>query len=580
VGDVRRSQLITTYGVGSLIAIDDQSFIVCGIDDWNVSEEFQVSELRLESQLNVAGFHLPPTAADPPNGRGVAVRRFPDWYQCACDSENLKPYGQLTGGRTHDRCTRCNERPIPSRFIVACANGHLNDFPYWTWVHKGSSPTADERTHELTIASGGHSASLRNIIISCTCKKTASMEGVFNRQTIRKLRIACNGGRPWLGRDQSHNGCSESPRVMQRGSSAAWYPVIKSSLAIPPYSSNLYREVKRAFKGLRHLRSEDLANAAKDFGCTADELSQTIREIQRYKEISNEEEQSYGLEASGPLRLEEYRTLSVPAIDDGRDFECRKPEHDPYFTEPTGIDSVMQVMRMREVRALQSFTRVDPPLQNDPPSRRAHISRRRPDWLPAVEVRGEGVFLKLDTDKVSRWENAEGQRRRADHIRQNHERAMRSRHGDAAAKSPIDARFILLHSLAHSLIEEWSLECGYPSGSLRERLYFSHDEVMPMAGILIYTATSDSAGSLGGLVEQAEAKWFAESVAGAIQRQRWCSADPLCMETQPHGTDGLNFAACHSCLLIAETSCEYYNGFLDRAMLVGFDEDKVEGFFE
>jgi hypothetical protein len=135
-------------------------------------------------------------------------------------------------------------------------------------------------------------------------------------------------------------------------------------------------------------------------------------------------------------------------------------------------------------------------------------------------------------------------------------------------ESPVIPRMILLHTLAHALINEWSLDAGYPGSALRERLYVSSG-AEGMAGILIYTATSDSAGSLGGLVAQGEPNRLRQTFASALERVSWCSADPLCMESEASGTDSLNLAACHACILLPEVSCELGNSFLDRAMLTG-----------
>jgi hypothetical protein len=122
------------------------------------------------------------------------------------------------------------------------------------------------------------------------------------------------------------------------------------------------------------------------------------------------------------------------------------------------------------------------------------------------------------------------------------------------------------------LINEWSLDGGYPAAALRERLYAYEN----MAGVLIYTATSDSAGSLGGLVAQGEIDSLASSLPAAFERAGWCSNDPLCMESEASGADSVNLAACHACVLLPETSCETNNSFLDRALLVSTG---VPGYF-
>jgi hypothetical protein len=242
----------------------------------------------------------------------------------------------------------------------------------------------------------------------------------------------------------------------------------------------------------------------------------------------------------------------------------------------------MLVKRLREVRALQSFTRIVAPDALEGSGRYAAVSSEDVDWLPAIEVSGEGVFLGINTKPLSEWEARTGVLARAGRIRDNHTAQLRRRAERQSSRkpisdiiSPIRPRYVLLHTLAHALINEWSLEAGYPAASLRERLYVADD----MAGILIYTATSDSAGSLGGVVAQGEYKALRISLASALSRVFWCSQDPPCMETEAAGADSLNLAACYACVLLPETSCETNNTFLDRAMLIGTPDDPSIGFF-
>jgi len=139
------------------------------------------------------------------------------------------------------------------------------------------------------------------------------------------------------------------------------------------------------------------------------------------------------------------------------------------------------------------------------------------------------------------------------------------------------SRFLLVHTLAHIVINQLVFECGYSTASLRERLYVSDDSDAPMAGVLIYTSSGDSEGTLGGLVHLAEPKRFHEVVLHAIERASWCSADPVCAEVSNAGD--ANLAACQSCVLLPETSCETFNRGLDRAMVVGTPSSPNSGFF-
>lgn len=590
-GAVRRTQMITTYGVGSLVALGDQSYIVSGLDTWAADREElapKIIEPLLRHWLGVREFRLPPSAS-PSAGDGVKIRRFPEWYSCG-ESALLQPFGRFGSPHGKSECGSCGTPLTPSRFVVACVNGHLDDFPYWAWVHNKTAPSVDdmETKHELKLRSSGGSASLRSIVIECSCGKRASMEGAFGKTALEKLGVKCAGRRPWLGRNSEENECDEVLRALQRGSSAAWFPVQRSALSIPPWSRRIQRLLDPHVDRLARY-GEDARLAA--FETLADGTGFSVDEFQvaweDRKELSREKvDDDVKLDASSRLRYLEYKKLrsGTSQVSRDDDFECEGALVDPSVRE-NGVDKVMLVKRLREVRALQSFTRIEMP---DPttPARRARLSLEDLGWLPAIEVSGEGVFLRFEVERLHDWEMRPGPTSRANHIRDNHGAQLLKRTQISGKKftkedvaSPIDARFILLHTLTHTLINEWSLDCGYPAAALRERIYCSRgaDE---MAGILIYTATSDSAGSLGGVVGQGEPQTLKTSLESALNRISWCSQDPPCMESEASGTDSLNLAACYACVLLPETSCETNNTFLDRALLIGTPEDPEIGYFQ
>jgi len=140
---------------------------------------------------------------------------------------------------------------------------------------------------------------------------------------------------------------------------------------------------------------------------------------------------------------------------------------------------------------------------------------------------------------------------------------------------------VMLHTLAHLLINELVFACGYSSASLRERLYVSDGSGREMAGLLIYTAAGDSEGTMGGLVRMARPQNLRSVLASALNDARWCSTDPVCMDIgeRGQGPDSCNLAACHGCALLPETSCEEFNRFLDRGLVVGTFSDPSLGYF-
>lgn len=561
-GSVRRSQLVTTYGVGALVAVEEESFMVAGIDRWQVSDP-NIHEPRLERLLNVRGFVLPPATE---NGRDVPVFRFPLWCSCPVCSR-LNQHRFFT---TFDknRCANCNVNLVPSRFVVCCNRGHIDDFPYFAWLHAGAKGAGN--THELTIDSGGTSASLRDIVVSCSCGLSKSMDGAFGKNALKEIGYRCSGNRPWLG--DAPESCSETPRALQRGASNVWFPNVYSSISIPPWSEGAFKILNRYWSALQYAPDDALAQILSGMGISRG-TPYTVDDLVLAVQQRRTGEGGGGSEPDA-LRWQEYEALIRGKAESGPDqeFVCISAEGGNDLAE-RWFDRVMLVKRLREVRALHSFTRVTPPMPSDPPDRRADIFQASPGWLPAIEVRGEGVFLQLSGDRLSAWESRPEVIGRTRKINDNFVR--RTQAMGTMANRVITPRLLLLHTLAHVLINQWSLDCGYPAASLRERLYVSDR----MAGLLIYTATSDSAGSLGGVVAQAAPGRLDEALREGIGRASWCSNDPLCIESDASGVDALNLAACHACTLLPEVSCEEMNLFLDRGMLVGIPGCQQLGLF-
>jgi hypothetical protein len=561
-GEIRRSQLITTYGVGSIVAVEDESFMVAGIDRWEPGPP-NLHEPRLERRLRVSGFRLPPASE---NGPDIPVVRFPTWAHCP-SCKRLDRYDRLTS-IFKNTCNACGIALVPSRFIICCVNGHADDFPYFNWVHAGS-PRIDGE-HRMTIDSAGDTASLADIVITCTCGKRATMDGAFYKTAMKDV-TRCLGRRPWLSENDAT--CDQTPRTLQRGASNVWFSLTHSAISIPPWSEGAFLVLNKHWEIIRHLSDtealravlESMQLAAGTIYSTDDLIAAVLQ--RRADETADEDD------VTRSLKRDEYLALLTGRPEQSRDqqFVC---EHAEVPDSLTGlIERVMLVKKLREVRVLESFSRVTPPgpgpAAPPPPLFDAH-----PGWLPAIEVNGEGVFMTLSSTALERWEQDDRIVKRVSQIDDNY-RARFTAHGDLPDRD-ITPRVMLIHSLAHAVIDQWSLDSGYPASSLRERLYADDD----MAGFLIYTATSDSAGSLGGVIAEAEPGRLEASFRELTTKTAWCSADPLCVESGPNGVDGLNLAACHSCALLPEVSCEEMNLLLDRALLAGLPSDHDIGFLQ
>jgi hypothetical protein len=565
LGSVRRSQVVTTYGPGALIAVDDESFMVAGIDRWDVVDADTVPERRLEQSLRVHALYLPPSETESfRSTRGLPVIRFPLMHSCP-ECRRLDWFWKLSSD-DKNVCGRCERPLVPSRFVIACPSGHIDDFPYSRWAHEGRTPDGD---HRLELTTRGASASLRDILISCSCGARRTLDGAFDRRKIAEI-TRCQGRRPWLG-DQEE--CGAGVRTLQRGASNVWFSSVRSALSIPPWSDGVFQLLERYWLMLKSVTDpEMLKNILTGMGAALTAHGYDVDELVRAV-LARQAEEAGEVAADTKTKSQEYEALLAGRAEANQNQQFVAEPFDSPATLAPFIERVVSVPRLREVRALVGFSRLQPSSPDaDGTSREAPLSRGDVPWLPAIEVRGEGVFLVLDRGRLAAWEQRSEVVARCSMIDRNN--ALRAAERRLAAPAPIAPRFVLVHTLAHALIEQLSLDAGYPAASLRERLYVSD----VMAGLLIYTATSDSAGSLGGLIAQTRPDRLAALVLEALGRAAWCSADPVCSESTGSGADGLNLAACHACALLPETSCEEKNTLLDRGVLIGTPEQPNLGY--
>jgi len=580
IGELRRSAAAHMFGPGAIVDFrDDEALIsgvAAGLEEWDrsfppagLANPQQTREVRLERLLGVDGFRLPPVKVkDTDRGRLVAVR-FPRWQQCPeCDV--IAPFDNNIWGQEIGRaglyCTQCSRQrrkvwAVPVRFVMACPRGHLDDFPWHQWV--GHRKDCQNLSGPLRIKM--KAAGLAGLYVHCDkCKESSNLDGIFSERTWTNRR--CNGRRPWLP-SADEQGCPAEPRAVQRGATNIYYPITASALSIPPWSDGLVEALGVFWAPIRNMPNSDhrrdfilhssgaLSETLNILGITADELVDRIEA--RLQLLESED--------SSDLRVAEYRHLLVGSDTEG-DFECRL-ESLPDALRPW-FGSLSRVVRLREVRALTGFTRIRP--QGDADATVAALSVNRLRWLPAVEVRGEGVFLSLNMDALRSWEKNEFVTQRG--------RVLAERSGGGQQPAP-STRYILVHTLAHAVMRQLTLDCGYSSASLRERLYVS-DGGTEMAGFLVYTASTDADGTLGGLERQGRSNRMASIVRSAIKAIEWCSSDPLCIEDVMAASDTFSGASCHACAMAPETSCEVFNYSLDRALLIGHPDHPGLGYFE
>ena len=567
---LRSAQLITTFGIGSIVDTPEWSCMIAGQDFWRADLMNIIHEPRLQRKLSVSEFRTPKPWKKPQPGQqeiaAIPAVRFPLWHFCP-QCRRLAELEQF-GGSSETTCRACStkndpKRLIPARFVVACEDGHITDFPWHWWVHRGNACL----NPELEISSTGRSTTLSSISVTCRkCKRSATLEKVFDPGELASL--SCPGHRPWL---QDSVQCGNHLTALQRGASNVYFAVTESAVSIPPFSSATAKIIEK------HWASLSICDDSEDNRSLLNNIAK--KEKKPFDDLwsSYLSRKNYGSTGPTPdIRLDEYSVLSEPPpMNDHDDFAA---ESVAIPSEHTWLHRVVLVHRLRVVTALNGFSRLE-----STTAKTAKLSILEPqDWRPAMEVHGEGIFLRPDADALKAWKLVAAAEldRRVQKLEQRRQDLIRR--GLRTYGNPVTAELLLLHTLSHLLMRALTLDCGYSSAALREMLYVrpSTDTSAPMHGFLIYTAAADSEGSLGGLVRQGEADRLGPLLNDAIETARWCSNDPLCLESMAQGTNSLNLASCHSCSLVPETACEMFNCFLDRGVIVGTEGNPGLGFFQ
>ncbi|RMH17505.1 MAG: DUF1998 domain-containing protein [Acidobacteria bacterium] len=583
-GAIRQSQLITTYGPGAMIDLVDQAVLVGGLDFWSSApgDGDVIAEPRLrhailerfgEGVLHLApaaAFRKPPAGDDqePHRGCGVQVLELPDWFVCQnpkCRALVRRFALERKGGRYVHDCAKPFPECVPVRFVAACTNGHLEEFPWISFAHDLGKIKLCE-TPSLSLHEGA-TGDFSEIVVKCQCGARQRLSSALARGVLPR----CRGERPWLGPGADEVGCPEHLRLLVRTASNAYFSQVVSALSIPEKDHQIENRLEPVWDVLQVARESNLP---------------VLREIPKVRSaldgLSDDEVLAAVASKRGaprprePLRTAEYRQLvDQPAEEPGRlppeDADLWARRCVPAGGLPSGLAQVVLVHKLREVRAQVGFTRFEPmapDLQGeyDLAVRSARLGLHA-DWLPAIEVRGEGILLVLDEGAVRAWETRPAVVERANVLACGYRAA--TAHESGAPPFP-GIRFYLLHSLSHLLIQAISLDCGYAASAIRERLYCAPAAApVPMAGILLATGTAGTEGTLGGLV--AQGRRLDEHLRRAWERGHLCSNDPVCAGHVPEADPAERFfegAACHGCLYVAEPSCERFNRYLDRALVV------------
>lgn len=616
VGDIRPSQFMFTYGIGALIDLPGFSAIVNGLDDWQIDQNTRrIHEDRLLRAVKYFEPHAkqlitPPLNADEEseydedgnlNITGLSVSVFPTWMICPLcnkmfrvgDSQLELKIDYVHLDRIRYVHVNCEEKKgsgagpqvLPVRFMAACENGHLEDFPWVEFVHEGKEICCENP--KLGMIEYGLSGEARGVIVKCfSCREntTRLLSEAFQKDKRDKLP-QCTGFRPHL-RDHDPDPCEHKIRPIILGASNTWFPVSQNVIAIPVEQTTLNQLIDENWVELIDVEQITDLDFLRRKGRLPNQFNNYSDE-EVLKGINLKKDKNAEVVTELPdLRRPEWDVFTGKTkLVESKEFKVKSTQVPGDLTP--FIHKILLVERLREVSALIGFTRIDsfgeyidPDLEMKIP--RVPLYRNRNDSFPANEVRGEGIFIQLKEAAIQDWERRNAVQKRDLEFFESHKNWRKAHFIENPESGFPGIRYVLLHSLSHAIMRQLALSCGYPTSSIRERIYSDlvDSEKGPMAGILLYTAAPDSDGTLGGLVEQGKMQQFGYLMRSIFQDLILCANDPTCAENTPNLTgQTIHGAACHACLFSPETACERGNKYLDRSLIVNTIEHADLNFF-
>ena len=602
---LRQSQLITTFGPGAMVDLPTRSVIIGGLDLWHMREKGSwrtIQEPRavtiLEKVLSESGrlkdgvrlsLRSPPVDSgrqfigEPP---GIEAKIFPAWFVTRDSNDvgggahrrRLVRWRDLNpkGGRsdfTNDEGKRTPVTPI--RFVAACKKGHIQDID-WTFAVHGAGARC---TEALWLEERGTSGDPRSTRIVCGCGASLSLHDAQAPGRFGK----CRGMRPWLDETEPE-GCSEQLRFLTRTATNAYFPQVLTVISLPSAEDELTRLVEAHFSTLSRAKDAEGVAMAREYNDSIDAAFKGFSDQEIFARLQQlQTMQQQNLDKAPKVAEFELLASGLPTIGlntpDSKLFAETLSREQWGGGEPrlSPIASVVAVHRLREVACLYGFTRfeaaptaIDGDLEELFLSVEGAALASELEWLPAIEQLGEGIFLRFDDNEIKSWLARDVVKKRVAELSASYD-GWRAHQPQADRLRFPNGPYYMVHGFSHALMNEIALECGYPSTALKERIYPIYDDASGRGrfGLLIYTATAGSQGTLGGLL--AVLPRLGTIIGAALDKLSLCSSDPICSEHKPSShTDerALAGAACHSCVLVAETSCEQRNLYLDRSLVV------------
>jgi len=594
VSSLRQSQLVTTYGPGAMIDLPWFAAVVSGLDFWDKGA--RIPEPRLESKAkSVLGTDtvelVTPLVSDKmPDAltrKGVVAWRFPKWSltketKRASDSDKRTYQTRMMVPLAWvDEQTGFYEAPdfydpskthkfavVPIRFIRACKNGHMGDIDWRYFVHSART----ECSRNLWLDDMGTTGELTELRVRCECGASRFVSEAAGKNN--PVLGGCDSSQQWLGPAAvADERCPETSRLLIRTASNAYFPQKLSVISMPDPGQELHAAGGKIWNShLQAVQDKALLTVFK----TIPEVATTLANFDDDEVMQAISAWRAGQDGVPQRKIKEaeFELLSCGQATIGKNehssvFYAEEYPRDHWKTDLTkDLQRVLVVHRLREVTALVGYTRFDyisPDIDGefDLNLRPAKLGINT-NWVPAIENKGEGLFLQFSKDAVDQWKQRSAVKEQAGKLERGLEQWCLEQ--DIPPRDFFGAPYVMLHSLSHLLLNAISLECGYPAASIKERIYANEKQGY---GILLYTACADSHGTLGGLANAA--KSIGHYLKAALEMGQLCSNDPICAQHDAGDANERRYlqgAACHGCLLISETSCELFNDFLDRSFVV------------
>lgn len=576
VGQIRPGQVITTYGPGAIMDTVNDSLMILDIDYWDNAPE-KIYDKRLAQFLNKNYFKKIPDRGK----MDLPTIPFPNYHVCSNNKcrrlfdirDNFIMSEYLKKGPT---CPDCGWKAYPARFVVSCSNNHLDDFPWRWWAHGKKQKACKGR---LRLTSSGNSSSLSSMGVECECgEKWHSLAGSTLSKSFEGLN--CTGNHPH--RLNENEPCNMSIIPLQRGASNVYFPALRSAISIPDKEEekiNLFSEKEQKLKEIEEDYGEDglkkyYSRHFCPLGLFKDE-KEFIDKWIRFKYKDNE-----AIDRYNQIKQIEYESFTgFDKYIRNKDFEAEEEvvpnDLSPFFSR------IVRIHRLKEILVLLGFMRnesPEPEVRELPHIKWLGSSRnhnRRIEWLPAIEVYGEGIFLEFNKHSIAEWfkKNKEVQQQ-SEKVRTLYNEWLEAKGWSNQTEK--DGVYVMLHTFAHLLIKQLADESGYSSASIKERIYYGDQ----MAGILIYTGSTDQEGTLGGLVEMGEIERLRKLISQALEGATFCASDPDCSMRELSEENQLNGSACLACSMLAETACETGNRLLDRTLVVPTMDSENIAFFK